>query len=166
MNEPFALHPSDTDTTVLWEEHLGRYVMYTRMFESDRRWIGRAEAVDFREWSPAVWDAFDTGWASWQRDRICAVVADGEGEFWTQPVVLAARGIRLNFRAPTAGEIRVGIEGVAGRSADNCDPLAGDETERVVTWGGDCNPLTGVEGEPVALHIRMRCAKLFSVDLF
>ena len=42
------LHPSDTDTTVLWDPALGKYVMFTRMFREDRRWIGRAEADDFR----------------------------------------------------------------------------------------------------------------------
>lgn len=277
VNKPFALHPSDTDTTVLWEEHLGKYVMYTRMFENARRWIGRAEAVDFREWSPvapvvwpgpaappdrdyylngysrypglaeyqlmfpmvyqrftersdihlfssgdgvswsevpggpvirpgapdawdseflgsgkdlmpfgpdrvaipysgtsfphkyprfqSVWDSFDMGWASWQRDRICAVVADGEGEFWTQPVLPAAGRIRLNYRAPTAGVIHVGIEGVDGRSAADCDPLTGDQIDRVVTWGGAADPLTEVQGKPVTLHIRMRCAELFCLDL-
>ena len=50
------LHPSDTDTTVLWNETLERYVMYTRMMRHGRRWIGRAEAEDFMHWTPVVPD--------------------------------------------------------------------------------------------------------------
>ena len=37
LSKPLMLHPSDTDTTVLWDEGLGKYVMYTRMFRSGRR---------------------------------------------------------------------------------------------------------------------------------
>lgn len=60
--EPFMLHPSDTDTTVLWDEVLQRYVMYTRMFRDGRRWIGRAEAEDFMDWGPVepiIWPRLD-----------------------------------------------------------------------------------------------------------
>ena len=276
VNEPFMLHPSDTDTAVLWDEELGKYVMYTRMFENDRRWIGRTEADDFRNWEPVapliwprldeppdhdyylngytrypqlpeyqlmfpmiyhrftershvqlfgssdgmvwnevpggpvfepgepgtwdseflgsgkdlmpfgpdriaipytgipyphkyprwqtVWDTWNMGWASWPKDRICAVVAEGEGEFWTQPVVPAGGRIRLNYRAPAAGEIRLGIEGVEGRSAADCDPLTGDEMGRLVTWGGEAD-LRIPEGKALVLHCRMRSARLFSVYL-
>ncbi len=275
VNQPFMLHPSDTDTTVLWDERLGKYVMYTRMFESDRRWIGRAQTDDFRAWEPVtpliwprlddppdwdyylngytrypelpeyqlmfpmvyhrftershvqlfgssdgmvwnqvpggpviqpggpgtwdseflgsgkdlipfgpdrmatpytgtpyphkyprwqgVWDAWNMGWASWPKERICAVVADDEGEFWTQTIVPAGGRIRLNYCAPAAGEIRVGIEGVEGRSAADCDPLTGDEMERPVLWGGETDPRIP-EGAALVLHIRMRSARLFSVN--
>jgi hypothetical protein len=54
INTPFMLHPSDTDTTVLWDRALQRYVMFTRMYREDRRWIGRAEADDFRDWAPVT----------------------------------------------------------------------------------------------------------------
>ncbi len=59
---PFMLHPSDTDTTVLWDPALARYVMFTRLCREDRRWIGRAEARDFGDWGPVVpllWPSLD-----------------------------------------------------------------------------------------------------------
>ncbi len=274
LPEPLMLHPSDTDTTVLWDDALNRYVMYTRMFRDGRRWVGRAEADDFMHWGPVepiiwprlddppdydfylngysrypglpeyqlmfpmvyhrytersdvrlyssadgiawnplpggpvltpgepgawdcefigtgkdlqcfgedkiaipysgtphphkyprwqgVWDAANMGWAWWPKDRLCALVADYEGEFWTTPIVPAGREIRLNFRTPMAGEIRVGIEGVKGRSVDDCAPLIGDFLDKTVTWHGQSD--IGVpDGQPIALHLTLRGAKLFSV---
>jgi hypothetical protein len=274
LPEPFMLHPSDTDTTVIWDGDLERYAIYTRMMRDERRWIGRAETGDFRCWGPVepviwprlddppdqdfylngysrypgapeyqlmfpmvyhryterseirlyasadgiawnqvpggpvvvpgedgawdseflgsgkdlmpfagdriatpysgtpyphkfprwqqVWDAWNLGWVCWPRDRLSAVVAGGSGEFWTSPAVPAGRRIRLNFRAPKAGRIRVGVEGVDGRQVADCDPLTGDELEREVSWGG-VTDLGAAEGQPVSLHIEMRAAELFSV---
>ena len=274
VNEPFMIHHSDTDTTVLWDENLGKYVIYTRMFRDDRRWIGRAEADDFREWTPVtpliwptpsqppdrdyylngythypnlpeyqlmfpmvyhrftersdiqlfgsndgivwnevpgcpvlrpgkpgswdseflgsgkdlmpfgsgrvaapysgtpyphkyprwqhVWDAWNLGWASWPKDRLSAVVADWDGEFWTLPIVPAGGRIFLNVSAPAAGEIRLGIDGVKGRSVADCDPMVGDQMARSVTWRGASDMRTQEE-QPVVLHIQMRAAKLFSI---
>jgi hypothetical protein len=274
LPKPLMLHPSDTDTTVLWDEGLGKYVMYTRMFRNRRRWIGRAEADDFMDWGPvepiiwprlddppdydfylngyspypelpeyqlmlpmlyhrytersevrlyssadgvawnqipggailtpgepgawdcefigtgkdlqpfgkdkiaipyfgttyphkfprwqAVWDAANMGWAWWPKDRLCALVADYEGEFWTTPIIPAGREIRLNFRTPMAGMIRVGIDGVAERSLEVCDPLIGDWMDKTVTWRGQSD-IGASEGQPIVLHIQLRAAELFSV---
>ncbi len=274
LPEPIMLHPSDTDTTVFWDEALGKYVMYTRMIRDERRWIGRAEAEDFAHWGPvqpliwprlddppdydfylngytrypglphyqlmfpmvwhrytersevrlyasadgiawnqvppgpviepgepgqwdsefiaggkdlmpmggdkvaipyvatcyphkyprwpAVWDAWRTGWAWWPKDRVCAVLAEGEGEFWTTPVVPPGRQIRLNCKTPMAGEVRVGVEGVAGRSADDCDPITGDHTSAPVHWKGQAD-IGAPQGAPVSLHFRLRSAELFGV---
>jgi len=59
---PLMMHMSDTDTTVLWDESIERYVMYTRMMRQGRRWIGRAEAEDFMHWGPVepiIWPRLD-----------------------------------------------------------------------------------------------------------
>jgi len=273
LPEPFMLHPSDTDTTVLWDPDIERYVMYTRMMRQGRRWVGRAEAQDFMHWGPveplfwprlddppdydiylnghsfypghpeyrvmfpmfymrytersevrlyssadgmawnqvpgppviepggpgawdcefigngkdlvhfgagriatpysgtayphkhprwpAVWDAWSMAWAWWPEDRLCAVQADRQGEFWTAPVVPAGRQLCLNLRTPMAGQVRVGIEGVPGRSAADCDPLWGDHLAQTVTWGGQAD-IGAAEGQPIALHFQLRCAELFS----
>ena len=274
LPEPFMLHPSDTDTTVLWNETLERYVMYTRMMCNGRRWIGRAEAEDFMHWTPVIpiisprlddppdydfylngyspypelpeyqlmlpmlyhrytersevrlyssedgiawnqipggpiltpgelgeWDcefigtgkdlqpfgtdkiaipysgtiyphkfprwspvfaAASMGWAWWQKDRLCAVTTDNEGEFWTIPMLPSGRQIRLNFRAPMAGTVEIGIEGVAGRAASDCDPLTGDWSDQVVTWNGESD-INAPEGKSIVLHLKLRAAELFSV---
>jgi hypothetical protein len=60
--EPLMVHMSDTDTTVYWDAWLERYVMYTRLYWQERRWIGRAEAEDFRHWGPVeplLWPGLD-----------------------------------------------------------------------------------------------------------
>ena len=273
--EPIMMHASDTDTTIYWDSALQKYVLYTRMFREERRWIGRAEAdtlselqwiepviwprlddppdFDFYlnarseypglseyhlmfptvwhrfterseirlyssadgiawnqvpggpviepgepgEWDSeficagkdlapfgngriavpyigteyphkyprwqAVWDAWKVGWAWWPEDRLCAVTADGEGEFFTIPSIPGGRTLRLNFRTPRGGEIRVGLAGVAGRSVDDCDPLHGDKMSQIVSWKGETD--IGVrEGDPVALHIKLRCAELFALN--
>ncbi|MHB0936562.1 MAG: hypothetical protein ACYC6A_09250 [Armatimonadota bacterium] len=62
LPEPVMIHYSDTDTTVLWDEWLGKYVMYTRMYPFDRRVIARAETDDFRQWgpvSPLIWPGLE-----------------------------------------------------------------------------------------------------------
>ena len=276
VNEPFMLHPSDTDTTVLWDDVLQKYVMFTRMFREERRWIGRAEADDFRDWGPVVpllwpsleeppdrdlylngysrypglpeyqvmfpmiyhrltersdielcssadgiawnwvpggpviepgeigewdseflgcgkdlmpfgpgeiampysgtpyphkyprfeevWDAWNLGWAVWPGDRLCGVVADETGEFWTRPVAPAGREVIVNCRAPLGSEIRVGVEGVEGRGVDECDPIAGQDGEVTVTWRGQSGLGSG-EREPVALHLRLRRAEVFSISV-
>jgi len=60
--EPLMAHHSDTDTSVYFDEWLDRYVMYTRLYPQDRRWIGRAEAEDFRRWGPVqplIWPSLE-----------------------------------------------------------------------------------------------------------
>jgi hypothetical protein len=274
LPEPFTLHPSDTDTTVFWDDAVGVYVMYTRLFRDGRRWIGRAEARDFAHWGPVepiiwprlddppdydyylnghsrypgapeyrlmlpmlyhrytershvrlyssadgiawsevpggpvlttgepgawdsefigtgkdlvpfgegriaipysgtgyphkyprwqpVFDAMRTGWAWWPQDRLCAVVADYEGEFHTPPILPAGRRMRLDFRTPMAGRVRIGIDGVERRSAADCDPLVGDHAGRPVTWGGEAD--LGVPADrPISLHVSLRSAELFSI---
>ncbi len=275
VERPLMMHYGDTDNTVYWDADLERYVMYTRMMRDERRWVGRAEADDFRQWGPvepvlwprlddppdydiylngrseypglprthlmfplvwhrgterseirlyssadgiafsevpggaviapgevgawdsefigggkdlvpfgadriaipytgtsyphkyprwpAVWAAWRMGWAWWPRDRLCALVADHEGEFCTMPVVPAGRQLRLNFRTPRAGEVRVGIVGVEGRGIEACDPLQGDSMGQTVTWRGEADTRVP-NGEPVSLYIKLRCAELFALE--
>lgn len=90
------------------------------------------------------------------------MTTDDEGEFWTVPILPSGRQIRLNFRAPMAGEIRVGIEDVVGRSVSDCDPLIGDWSDKIVTWYGHSD-INVPEGQPIVLHLKLRCAALFSI---
>ena len=52
LPEPLMINFGDTDTTVYYDAWLQRYVMYTRKYIQDRRWIGRSESQDFRNWGP------------------------------------------------------------------------------------------------------------------
>ena len=104
-----------------------------------------------------------TEWAWWPQDRLCALKADQTGEFSSTPLVPAGRQLKLNFHTFRAGEIKVGIEGVDGRSAADCDPMHGDHSGHVVTWHGQSNPGLAND-EPVSLHFTRRCAELFAVE--
>lgn len=62
IKEPLFVHKSDTDTTVVYNEWLGKYVMYTRLYLTERRMIAIAEATDFRKWEPVeplIWAGLD-----------------------------------------------------------------------------------------------------------
>lgn len=269
-----AVHKSDTDTSVYYDQPRGKYVMYTRLFKQNRRWIGRMESDDFRRWSPVeplllppldgslcddlytncrttypgvdsyhlmfpmayrrdtetsdvhlyssedgvgwlrvpggpvlspggvdAWDGqyinvggdlvpwgadgvalryFGTpfphkyprwrevlathrvGWAHWKKGRLCAVVADEEGEFTTFGIVPAGRELRLNARVKRAGHIRVTVlnaESPAGAS----DDIFGDHLAAPVTWQGQSAVFTP-GGKSVVLHFQLRHAELFDFE--
>jgi hypothetical protein len=273
--EPLMVHMSDTDTSVYYDSWLGRYVMYTRLYWQERRWVGRAEAEDFYHWGPVeplIWPGLDgplsddvytngrTGypglpgyhlmfpmvyhrytqtsdvylfssadgicwsrvpggpvispgapgewdsefivggkdlvplgndrigipyhgtpfphkyprwkgvleaggraWAWWPKGRLCAVTADGKGEFFTFPVIPAGRELRLNVRARRGGEVRVGLAGVAGRTVAESDPVTGDHLAVTVHWKGVSD--IGVNsGEKVTLHFSLRAAEVFGFE--
>ena len=272
--EPLLIHKGDTDNTVYFDEWLGKYVLYTRLYWMSRRMVARAESEDFRHWTavepvlrprlddplsfdvytngytcypglpeyhlmfpifyrrltqtsevhlhtsidgihwdrvpggpvlepggPGSWDAEflvagkqlvplgkdrvaipyaasryphkyprwpsllagENGWATWPRGRLCALRADGHGQFETFSVQVTGSRLRVNVSIPRAGELRVGLNGVDGRSLTDCDPITGDHFERTVTWKG--HPELPVEpGRSISLRFRMRAADLFGFE--
>jgi hypothetical protein len=275
IREPLMVHMSDTDTSIYYDTWLGRYVMYSRLYWQERRWIGRAEAEDFHHWGPVnplIWPSLDgslsddiytngrteypglpgyhlmfpmvyhrytqtsdvrlfssadgicwsqvpggpvispgtpgewdsefivggkdlvplgddrvgiiyhgtsfphkyprwkgvleaggAAWAWWPKGRLCAVVADGDGEFFTFPLSPAGRELRLNVRTRRGGEVRVGLVGVTGRTVDECDPIVGDSLARVVHWKEQSDIGTNV-GERITLHVKLRAAEVFGFE--
>jgi len=272
--EPLMIHKGDTDNTVYWDEWLGKYVLYTRLYWMQRRMVARAESHDFRRWTPVEpvlrpglddpfsmdvytnartnypsrpdchlmfpmfyhrrtqtsevhlhssldgihwdrvpggpviapgnpgeWDGeyiaagrdlvtlgkdrlaipysgcshphkyprwpgvitHGTGWASWSRDRMCALVADDEGQCCTFPIQVTGRELRVNVQVRRAGELRIGLLGVDGRSATDCDPIIGNESLRTVTWKGNSRiPLE--PGSTVRISFRLRAAELYAFE--
>jgi hypothetical protein len=62
IGAPLFVHKSDTDTTVYYDEWLGRYVMYTRLYLTERRMVAICEAEDFRHWGPVrplIWPGLE-----------------------------------------------------------------------------------------------------------
>lgn len=272
--KPLMVHQSDTDTNIYYDTWLERYVIYTRLYWQERRWVGRAEAEDFTCWSPVqplLWPQLDwsfstdiytngktnypglpgyhlmfpwlyhrytqtggihlytsadgicwnkmpggavipTGeagdwdgeylvamkdlvplgrdrvgimysgtpfphkyprwqqgygdgiaWAWWPKGRICAIVAEEEGEFCTFPMQPAGRELRVNIRARRGGEVRVGIVGKPGRTVAECDPMYGDSLALPVHWQGQTAIGTRPD-ESITLQFKLRAAELFGFE--
>jgi len=104
------------------------------------------------------------GLACWKKERLAALVADEQGEFCTQQLLLPGDTLHLNFQTSQAGYIRVAVEDVEGRRLDDCDPLIGDRVKAPVTWRGESSLKVGT-GTPVVLRFRMRAARLYSFEI-
>jgi len=52
LPEPLLINECDTDNAAYYDEFLGKYVVYTRLYWMSRRMIARAESDDFRRWTP------------------------------------------------------------------------------------------------------------------
>ena len=102
-------------------------------------------------------------WVWWPKGRLCAVVADEEGEFATFPVTPAGRELRLNVRTRRAGEVRIGLVGIPDRSIEDCDPICGDDLAMPVHWKGQTD-IGSKEGEKVTLHFKLRAAEIFGFE--
>ncbi len=275
--EPLMIHKGDTDNCVYYDEWLGKYVLYTRLYWLRRRMIARAESDDFRHWTPVepvVWpgleepysyDVYTNGrtgypgvpdchlmfpmhylrytqtseihlyssldgirwnhvpggavlspgdpgtwdgeyivagrnlvplgndriaipysgnpyphkyprwpnlphpeggssaWACWPKGRLVGLVADEEAEFRTFPMKVVGRELRINARIRRAGEIRVSLGSIPGRTMKEADPISGDAADLKVTWNGESGVGVG-QGESVALYVKMRAAELYSID--
>jgi hypothetical protein len=269
------IHKSDTDTTVTYNSDLQRYVMYTRLYKQNRRWVARTLSEDFYHWTPVEplllppldgpfsddiytndyttypgepgyhllfpmiyhrytqtsetqlyssedglnwlkvpggpvvvpgpvgdWDseyiytgndlvpfgsdhigmrymatrfphkyprwpnvleAGRTGWVTWPKGRLAAVVADEEGEFYMPMTIPAGKTLRANVRTQKAGMLRVALHDIPGRSIEECTPISGDHLDAPVHWNGD--PAIPVDpGRTILLHFKLRAAELFGLE--
>ena len=104
------------------------------------------------------------GYATWPKERLVALQADEDAEFWTPGLAVAGDTLHLNFDIKRAGYIKVEVEGVAGRGLEDCDALFGTTFKKQVTWKGN-GSLGAEKGKPVVLRFRMRSAKLFSFEV-
>jgi hypothetical protein len=106
----------------------------------------------------------DVGLATWKRERLAALVADEEGEFYTPPLTVPGDTLHLNVETKRAGSVTVEVAGRKGRRLEDCDPLVGDHVKARVTWKGQT--AIGVPtGGRVQLRFRLRAAKLFSLEV-
>jgi hypothetical protein len=104
------------------------------------------------------------GLAAWKKERIVALQASEEAEFWTVRFTLPGDRLYLNCRTHRAGYIKVEVADVDGRSLGDCDPIVGDHIKVPVTWRD--NPNIGVSRDRgVSLRFRMRSAGLYSFEV-
>ncbi len=104
------------------------------------------------------------GLACWKKERLAALVADEQGEFCTQALVLPGETLYLNFETKQAGYVKVAVDDIGDRRLDDCDPLIGDRLKAPVTWKGE-QALKVAKGKPAVLRFRLRAAKLYSFEI-
>jgi len=112
---------------------------------------------------PHVLDAIHTAWAWWPAGRLCAARAEEEGRFFTFPLEVKGRALRLNARTTTSGDIRVGIVDAPGRSVEDCAPIVGDDLRLPVHWHGN-DAVNLPDGKEITLEFRLRSADLFGFE--
>jgi len=107
------------------------------------------------------------GWATWQTGRLTALRAEEVGAFCLTALNVKGRTVRLNYRVPIGGHIRVEVVGpdgavAPGRSFTDCDFLRGDELDGAVTWRGQTH-LGIPDDQPVRLRFQLQTADLFAI---
>ncbi len=89
-----------------------------------------------------------------------------EGELLTRVLTFSGERLVLNFRTAAAGRIQVELQypdgtPIPGFRLEDCSPMTGNDTERVVNCVGD--PILSIlSGTPVRLRFVLREADLFS----
>ncbi len=88
------------------------------------------------------------------------------GSLLTKPLSFSGDHLELNFATSAAGTVRVEIlkadgSQIAGYTADDCDPLFGDTTSRVVSWQGQSD-LSSLAGEAVRVRFTLHDADVFA----
>jgi hypothetical protein len=105
-------------------------------------------------------------WATWKKDRLCALDCPQDGSFALQPLLFDGNTVRLNAETGFAGFIEVEADGpdglLPGYSFEECDRINGDMLDRTVSWNGKSAIVPS--DTPVRLRFRMRDAKLFAVQ--
>lgn len=122
-------------------------------------------------------EAHSMRYALWTTGRLACVRAEEEGFFATPVLKFKGRQLKLNFRTPVSGQIRVEVVGItswvrkrkeeqviAGRTFADCDPLFGDQLSHTVTWRGQPD-LGHAHDQPVYFRFNLRYAKLYSFEI-
>lgn len=105
-------------------------------------------------------------WAIWDKDRLVAIEAEGEGKFTIPPLIHQGKRLVLNVITGAAGEVRVQLRDrngdvIEGRAFTDCDPIRGDRPEAIVSWRGDSD-ISATSNRPIQVDVYMRVAKLYT----
>jgi len=131
---------------------------------------------DFKTDPSDVYDnVLEWRWATWKRDRLVALEAQGEARFTTVQKECRGREMRLNFQTEKGGWVRVElvnppvtppapVEPFAGFGLAEADVLVGDELSRAVTWKGRAD-LSALKGRQVSIRFHLCRARLYSLSI-
>jgi len=118
---------------------------------------------------PANLCASAVAWCTWPRGRIAGLEAPEDGEFWTPPLRLRGRRLRLNVRTAPDGWVRMGLltsawTPIDGFGLDLVSVISGDHAGADVVWGAGA-ALPATSDHDVILHVRLQRATLFGFEL-
>ena len=107
-------------------------------------------------------------WAWWPKGRLVALRSEDKGSFALWPLFAKGRKVHLNYQTKATGFIKVEVVGEDGntvpkRSFADCDPINGNDLNRVVTWKGDSD-IKIPENAPVKLRFQLTRTDLFRVS--
>ena len=137
---------------------------------------------EFHDQSKDPKSGSDVYFATWREDGFTSLDAESYGEFTTIPFIFDGSHLKINAGTRFGGDISVEVADpygeemgrfVDGKVAVNeltleaktfadCDPITGDNLERMVTWRGDSG-LSSWQGKPIRLRLHMRRARLYSL---
>lgn len=108
------------------------------------------------------------GVAVWKEDRLVAIEAPERGEFTTPYVRMTGKKLLLNFKTGRAGDVGVELydenfKKIPNRTLEDCDPIFGDDTRRMVSWNGDSD-LSALKDRLIYIRFKLRAAKLFALS--
>ncbi len=89
------------------------------------------------------------------------------GSMVTRPLQFEGAQLTLNCATSAAGEIRVGLlntdkSPIEGFALDDCDPIIGNELERVVRWRG-VTDVSRLAGQAIRLRFELQDADIYSM---
>src|SRR5262249_40088443 len=69
----------------------------------------------------------ETAFAIWPKGRLCAVVADGHGEFTLNTLMAPGKVLKINSVTMRTGWVKVEVLGTKDRRLEECHPIVGDQ---------------------------------------
>jgi hypothetical protein len=94
---------------------------------------------------------------------------DRDGLIVTRPLIFEGNRLMLNIDTSATGYAQAGLldgngRPIAGFGVDECIYVNGDEIKAEVEWLGKGKDVSALQGKPVRLVLRMRGAKLYSMQ--
>ena len=133
---------------------------------------------DLHDWNHRVHNkrGFDWRWATWERDRLVALHAEGEGRVTLVERVCQGKDLRINFKTqkeggwvkveliepPTSPPVPTKV--IQGYGLKEADLLRGNDHSRVVTWSGRSD-LSALRGQRVSIRLHLVRAQIFSISI-
>ena len=118
---------------------------------------------------PPLGQGEGVAWATWPRGRLAGLVCDQDGEFWTPPLRVHGRGLRLNVKTQAGGSVRVEVQDETwtprdGYGLEQSSAISGDHLDAPVTWGATAT-ISAADYRPVVLRFQLRKATLYGFEV-